>query len=210
MGVCFIFGAAKGAMGPPSPVPVSKMSENEYLRLFTLMRKLDFILSILIVLACGFVKLSIIFLLRRIFLVYRPSRFGYITAAMVVLITAWTVTFFFAEIFSCGVHINGYWSTQEKDFKHCSNIDAAVAAFVISSVITDLMTLILPIPMVWKLNLSTVKKIQVTGVFLLGLFAVAASVGRMAVVLKAASLNRKFYPDPNSRYLGLPTAVDYG
>lgn len=67
---------------------------------------------------------------------------------MVVLITTWTVAFLFAEIFGCGVHVNGYWSTQEKDFKYCSNLDTAIAAFVISSFVTDLMTLMLPIPMV--------------------------------------------------------------
>lgn len=37
--------------------------------------------------------------------------------------------------------------------------------------------------------------------------AVAASIGRMAVVLKAESLNKRFYLDPNSRSLSLPTAV---
>lgn len=39
MGVCFIVGAAKGAMGPPSPVPISVLDEKEYLSLYTLIEK---------------------------------------------------------------------------------------------------------------------------------------------------------------------------
>lgn len=39
--------------------------------------------------------------------------------------------------------------------------------------------------------------------------AVAASVGRMVVVLKAESLNKRFHLDPNSRTLSLPTAIYY-
>ena len=41
--------------------------------------------------------------------------------------------------------------------------------FVISDVLTDVMILIIPLPIVWKLQMSTKNKVGLSGVFLLGL-----------------------------------------
>lgn len=51
---------------------------------------------------------------------------------------------------------------------HCSNVDTVWLGSVIPSTIIDLIILIMPLPMIWKLQMKLTKKILVMGVFVCG------------------------------------------
>ena len=53
--------------------------------------------------------------------------------------------------------------------EHCVDIGALSLGFGVSDVSIDIMILAIPIPVVWKLQMSTANKIGLIGVFLLGL-----------------------------------------
>ncbi|KAI9674944.1 MAG: hypothetical protein M1822_009006 [Bathelium mastoideum] len=65
-----------------------------------------------------------------------------------------------------------------------------------SDVATDVLVLLLPIPKIWTLELRLKQKVALSGVFALGLMAVAASILKLAAVL--SSLGQKAAEDPKS------------
>lgn len=52
---------------------------------------------------------------------------------------------------------------------HCIDIQSYLWGVVLSNLVIDLAILYLPLPMVWKLQLSIRQKLALTGMFLLGL-----------------------------------------
>ena len=82
-----------------------------------------------------------------------------------VLLLMWLVGSMFGAIFQC-TPIERYWN--EKLDGHC--IDPYIYFVSISSanLLTDVIVLILPLRVVWKLNVTLRQKIALTGVFALG------------------------------------------
>jgi hypothetical protein len=97
----------------------------------------------------GFIKLSVIFFYRRLFVLNYRSAFNYLTWAAVVITIIWTISFLFSFIFTCGTHISAYWGSLESEEKYCGQGGFTLEnAFYISDFITDVLILCLPIPMV--------------------------------------------------------------
>ena len=113
---------------------------------FTL--KLEYTIFLLHTLAQGFIKLSVIIFYRRIFCVGKQPWFSTATVAMVVVVSVWTVAFFFANAFSCRTNFSAYWSPLEVLQTRCINTLQELLAFAISDFITDILILCMPIPMV--------------------------------------------------------------
>ena len=114
----------------------------------------------------GVVKLSVLLLYRRIF---TGTLFVRYSLMMCVLIVLWSLSFVFTLGFACGTNLSYAWTDYIAVIEHCDNVTALSFAFSASDLITDLMVLTIPIPMVWKLQKSTLKRLEICGVFLLGL-----------------------------------------
>ncbi len=114
----------------------------------------------------GIIKLSVLLLYRRLFV---GPIFHRYSLAMCVVIVLWSLSFFFAFAFECGTDIAHSWTSVTTIKAYCDNTNALTLGFVVSDVITDFMILIIPLPIVWRLQMSTAHKIGLTGVFLLGL-----------------------------------------
>jgi uncharacterized Tic20 family protein len=110
--------------------------------------------------------------------------FDIYSIVLITLVCGWAVGFFFSELFQCGRHITAFWSSAKDIKKYCDDTNGAVVAFCISDLIMDLMILLAPIPMVWKLITTTKRKLQILAVFALGLLYVLLqhSVGVYSVV----------------------------
>lgn len=117
-------------------------------------------------LAFGVIKLSVIFLYRRLFVGRLFNRYS---LALCTLIALWSLSFFFATAFQCGTHIAYWWTSQATIKRFCVDTNALNLGFSISDVITDLMVLAIPLPIIWKLQMSTPQKLGLTSIFLLGL-----------------------------------------
>lgn len=60
----------------------------------------------------------------------------------------WTVAFFFALIFFCGLRYWALWISSDTLFKSCVNTIFLEEGFVASDFGTDMVTLLMPLPMV--------------------------------------------------------------
>jgi len=140
---------------------------------------LDWITWVLMIPANGLIKLSAIFLYRRIFVIIKGSTFDIISMILLVICLLWTVAFELATIFGCGRHFNYPW--QPLIFVASCNTNVRLDALMISDLLTDIMTWLLPIPLVWKLNLKLSKKLGVIGILLLAAISLAAAVVRLLV-----------------------------
>lgn len=96
-------------------------------------------------LACA--KASIVLFYRRIF---RGKRFSIISIVLLVLITIWGISFFFAQLFDC-IPIAGNWDRvlgRYSDAK-CINPIPMFYSLAATDVIVDLLILGVPQPLVW-------------------------------------------------------------
>ena len=102
-------------------------------------------------LALGSTKLSFVFLYRRIFLSGNPkttTAFNIATLSTIDIVAAWMTSFFFAYMFQCGSHPSVYWESTKASSARCFKNRVALDGFAISDFLTDVIVLVLPIPMV--------------------------------------------------------------
>ena len=114
----------------------------------------------------GAIKLSVLFLYQRIFL---GKIFRIYSIAMCCIIASWSLAFFFAFAFQCGTHPEYWWTSIETITKYCDNDKWSDLGFAVSDVATDLMVLVTPLPIIWRLQMLPAEKIGLSVIFLLGL-----------------------------------------
>jgi hypothetical protein len=101
------------------------------------------------IISMGFVKLSFVFFFRRIFVVGKArSRFHVISLLVAITTGLWCIAFFLWFLFSCRSHFAARWTTIKTLGTYCPTDDMSDLALAISDMITDVMVLSLPIPMV--------------------------------------------------------------
>ena len=110
-------------------------------------------------------KLSVLFLYRRIFALPTFTR---IANVFIAIVCAWAIAFFFTLALQC-MPVSVQWTMLGMDqAPHCINLQPVSYTNSISDFVLDLVVLALPVPMLWKLNLSPRKKCAVAGMFALG------------------------------------------
>ena len=110
------------------------------------------------------IKASLLLLYYRCFGVSRPFRIAlYISAGVIV---CWYLAVFFASIFQC-VPVAAFWDRNIKN-KRCVNLSNFSTDAAVTNLLTDVMILCLPMPMVWTLHTNKTQKVTLTGIFLLG------------------------------------------
>lgn len=108
------------------------------------------------------IKLSILCLYRRIF----PQRwFSYTLMCLGAFVIAYSVASIFADVFQC-VPTNSIWEREKAKF--CINYPALIISTGVINVLTDIILLALPIPILWGLNMSLARKRLLTMLFLMG------------------------------------------
>ncbi|KAI9727186.1 MAG: hypothetical protein M1834_008494 [Cirrosporium novae-zelandiae] len=108
-------------------------------------------------------KLSILCFYLRIFF---GQRFKFWVSVTGFMILGHGVGVLFAAIFQCSP-IAYTWDKAIMDGT-CFNQQAFYRYVSIPVIVTDVMIMILPLPFLWKLKVSTSQKIALTGVFILG------------------------------------------
>ena len=95
----------------------------------------------------GFIKLSVTFFYRRIFVAKPWSIFDIVTKITIVLIVLWTLVFFLIQVAGCGKNISYNWGPLEDSY-HCLGELPELEALMISDFITDLFVILFPFPLV--------------------------------------------------------------
>jgi hypothetical protein len=125
------------------------------------------IILIISILAIGLIKLSVVFLYRRVFSISRS--FSIYSTFLIALIITWTIAFLGANIFQCGAHPAAAWTSIMQIMEYCDDTSGATAALALTDLIMDLVIIAAPMPIVWCLQMTLSQKVQVTGIFALGL-----------------------------------------
>lgn len=125
----------------------------------------NYTIQILSIFTIGFAKLSILFFYRRIFVV---SRLRTVLNAYIWVVIAWVLAFGLSTIFECHP-ISAAWTELESDkYFKCINLIKYFNALSISDALTDLIIMILPIPVIWRMQMPLRQKIAVVAVFIGG------------------------------------------
>lgn len=112
--------------------------------------------------AIACVKFSVLLLYRRIF----PNpRLRTIMWSLGAFIVCYSLILSFCVIFQCKP-VRGAWDPMI-DAK-CFDLDIVILVTSSLNVFTDVFTLCLPLPLLWRLNLPKERKVQLTAIFLLG------------------------------------------
>ncbi|MCJ1286890.1 hypothetical protein MMC26_006236 [Xylographa opegraphella] len=120
-------------------------------------------------------KYSILLFYSRIFKEHYFKIALWVTAGIV---TAWFVAIELSVLLEC-IPIHSLW-----DFGpgHCINLKAFFLGSGIPNVILNAVILVLPLPMIWTLQIERSQKIALSSVFLLGGFIVIVSIVRVVIL----------------------------
>jgi hypothetical protein len=114
--------------------------------------------------AIFFSKLSILLLYHRIF----PSKtFTRILWAVGAFILAYTITSSMVNLLQC-VPIEANWNPKAAATAKCVKFGSELIALSTINAVTDLVLLVLPMPLLWRLHVNLKRKIQLMGMFALG------------------------------------------
>ena len=98
----------------------------------------------------------------RVFRTIRPFRVGlWLTGFLVI---AWCAAINLLAILEC-LPVQSYWTHGPR---RCINNESAFLGTTITNVIIDVIILVLPLPVLWKLHVKRSRKLALTGVFICG------------------------------------------
>ncbi|KAI1124348.1 hypothetical protein F5Y10DRAFT_249614 [Nemania abortiva] len=174
----FLAGTIQGAITGHSPVvdgwPVTTELEH-------LAQKYKYAFQTTEKVAFGLIKLSLLFLWKRIFI--QAKRFVLLCWIMIGIITAWSLAFFFATVFQCGTRWRMNWAPIAIFLTQCVNTLDLLTVFTATDIVTDFIIILMPVPMIWKLHMPTKRKIGITSIFMVGFFTIGAGIARAYVYL---------------------------
>ncbi|KAL4779980.1 hypothetical protein BJX76DRAFT_351335 [Aspergillus varians] len=131
--------------------------------------------------AFGLIKISILFLWKRI---SSPIRsFQLFCWIMIGVVTTWSISFFFATLFQCGTNWSWNWAPIGFFLTECTDTLIMFTVFTATDLLTDFIIMFLSVQLIWQLKMTTVKKIGVTSLFLVGVFTIGAGVARTYIYL---------------------------
>ena len=115
----------------------------------------------------GTIKISTLLLYARIF----PSgNFRRILWAVGLLISTYSTIMILILIFQCKP-IKGFWDSNLE--AGCISLTKVFIAMASLNLITDFLVVCLPLPLLWKLQMPRGMKLQVMGIFSVGILSVA-------------------------------------
>ena len=122
--------------------------------------QMAFAIQFIYIFAVAPVKISVLLFYRRIF---GTRKFGIALMVVGVVVVLWTIAFFFATLLQAWpISFNWTHIGTPTDFPVMYWVCAATDIFL------DVITLALPLPMIWGLQMSQKRKWMVTGIFGLG------------------------------------------
>lgn len=112
--------------------------------------------------AIAFAKCSILLLYYRIFI---SSRFRVAIYVLAFIVISWGLSDVFVAIFQCSP-VRFAWDKAIQG--SCINQLAFYRWISMPNIVTDIVMLSLPMPMVWKLHCSVAQRVGLSAIFLMG------------------------------------------
>ncbi|KAI1112559.1 plasma membrane protein Pth11-like protein [Nemania sp. NC0429] len=186
LGIAIVYGVSTESVGYVTKIPDNfdgntLMVQTDQL---TLNSQIEWAFNMILPLLLGCIKGSFLFFYKRIFSVHGNSAINIILNILIIMVFAWAVAFCFAFIFFCRLNFFAIWGTFTDLIMYCPGSMNLVLALCITDFVVDVIVIIFPVPLIWRLNLPRNKKLAISAVFLLGIIAVVASLARLVVVAK--------------------------
>ncbi|KAL9092818.1 MAG: hypothetical protein Q9165_004236 [Trypethelium subeluteriae] len=126
------------------------------------------------------VKISICAFYVRVF---GKKSHTYITSYIITVVSiAWCLVTVFGLAFECGP-LEAFWDHIPPD-TICGTTELEYAIINGLNALNDLIILLLPLPTIWKLQISTQQKVQVSFIFLLGSLTCGISLARLIMIIE--------------------------
>ncbi|KAL8944881.1 MAG: hypothetical protein Q9216_000171 [Gyalolechia sp. 2 TL-2023] len=149
--------------------------------------KLEYAFQIIYAFTLTLVRLSILMFYRRLFPKESMSRIWKTCYYLIVfLVVGFFISGTTSLVFVC-TPIHFFWTMAGDG--HCINFQLLLYFGASLTIICDLAVLLLPMPIVWNLQMKRSKRIGVMGIFLLGGFVCVASIVRMFYVHQVVPVN---------------------
>lgn len=178
MGVTLIIGVHGKAIAYPTPYDGDLTLEEKMTIVNPITRlsaKIQYAFATLMILSFGIIKLSITLYYRRIFVGVKGTLFDWITRTAIVIVVLWTIACLLGTLLSCGTHFYANWGS------YCGAMTDITNAFVVSDLITDIMILCLPLPVIWNLQMAMRRKLIVIGILATGAVSIVASIIKVII-----------------------------
>ncbi|TGJ80466.1 hypothetical protein E0Z10_g8296 [Xylaria hypoxylon] len=140
----------------------------------------------------GLIKVSILLLWKRLF--GSSKRFRILCWVMIGITVLWTLAFFFTTIFQCGTRWSMNWAPIGIFLTQCIESLDVLTVFAATDILSDLIIICMPVPLIWRLHLPTKKKVALNSVFLIGFFTIGAGIARTYMYL-VTSYDKEENPD---------------
>ncbi|KAL8785196.1 MAG: hypothetical protein Q9195_008729 [Heterodermia aff. obscurata] len=121
------------------------------------------------------IKCSILCLYLRLFGVDR--KFSILCYGMIAFVVAWGIAVILVTIFQCKP-VEAGWNKAIPG-EQCFNLEHFLIGTNVPNIIADAAIIALPIPQVWKLQLSRMRKVGLVGIFLLAALTTIISIVRV-------------------------------
>ncbi|MCJ1312975.1 hypothetical protein MMC25_006651 [Agyrium rufum] len=169
----YIVGATIGGIG----THMYYVTEEQALRF----GKILFALQFLYLSAVSVTKISILLFYKRIF---TTRWFQITTNVMIGVVLAWSTSFIFATLFQIvPIKYNWEFPAEGQTYTEINEYTMYVVQMGLE-VCLDIITLLIPIPVIWTLHLDKKNRQVLTAIFLLGGFVCIASVVRLYYLAK--------------------------
>lgn len=113
------------------------------------------------------VKLSVCFLYWQLFAQAHTTLRRFLVFWMAVIVV-WGTSFVLAGLLECGSHLTAVFGTPTEYLDHCGSAVPSGYAMVATDIATDLITLLIPIPIVLGLHMDKRRKMLTLLAFLIG------------------------------------------
>ncbi|KAI9851754.1 MAG: hypothetical protein M1838_002831 [Thelocarpon superellum] len=152
----------------------------------TLERDLKLLYAFLIVYSAAYplIKISILLLFHRVFVI---RRFQLFIRFWTVFVAFQALAAIFTSVFFC-MPINGFWDINQP--AQCVSDVKSYVAHASLNVCTDLVVLISPMPIIWNLCISRQQKIVVSAIFALGSLVFICTVFRIVAFYQIDDFDR--------------------
>lgn len=125
------------------------------------------------------IKIALLAVMGRVFAPHR--RKVIIIYVSIGIMLCYYIPALFLKIFFCDP-ISAFWFGTSNGGK-CLNQRKVIIADSVISIASDLWILVLPVPMIWSLQMSRAKKLRVVGILGAGGLATAFSVWRLVIMV---------------------------
>ncbi|KAK0737602.1 hypothetical protein B0T21DRAFT_168395 [Apiosordaria backusii] len=180
LSVMMLWGVSQKAMGYPlggtidDPAAVNdRLNKAKYSELAYLL---------IGIVALGLVKLSVCFLYWHLFSTVMFRRF---LIFWMVVLAVWILGFVLAGLLECGTHLTAIFGTPQEYYEHCQAAMPSGYAMVSSDILTDVVTVLIPIPVIMKLQMNKRTRVLTLLVFSIAGLSVGASIAKAYIYITA-------------------------